>query len=73
MAEVWRGLRYAGRFISQFFFIFFHKKCNFFSAISYIYIGGHMMDFGYRFRGKWIPAILFVVGSFLLAIVRGLV
>ena len=60
MAEVWRGLRYAGRFISQFFFIFFHKKCNF-------------LDFGYRFRGKWIPAILFVVGSFLFALVRGLV
>lgn len=68
-----RGLYFAGAFISQFFFIFFYKKCNFFSAISYIYSGGLMIDFLYRFRGKWIPAILFVVGSFLFAIVRGLV
>ena len=73
MPEVWRGLRYAGSFISQFFFIFFYKKCNFFSAISYIHIGGHMMDFGYRFRGKWLPAVLFIVGSILFAIIRGLV
>ena len=32
-----------------------------------------MPDFMYRFRGKWVPAILFVVGSFLFALVRGLV
>lgn len=32
-----------------------------------------MQDFGYRFRGKWVPAILFVVGSILFAIIRGLV
>ena len=73
MAEVRRGLGYAGAFISQFFFIFFSDKCNFFSAILYIHIGGHMMDFGYRFRGKWLPAVLFIVGSILFAIIRGLV
>lgn len=32
-----------------------------------------MQDFGYRFRGKWVPAILFVVGSILFAIVTGAV
>lgn len=73
MGKVRRGLRYAGAFISQFFFIFFSYKCNFFSGIYYIYYGGLMQDFGYRFRGKWVPAILFVVGSILFALVRGLV
>lgn len=73
MPEVWRGLRYAGAFISQFFFIFFSYKCNFFSGIYYIHIGGNMPDFMYRFRGKWLPAVLFIVGSILFAIVRGLV
>ena len=32
-----------------------------------------MIDFGFRFRGKWLPAILFVVGSILFSLVRGLV
>ena len=32
-----------------------------------------MQDFGYRFRGKWVPAIFIVVGSILFALVRGLV
>lgn len=30
------------------------------------------MDFMYRFRGKWIPAIIFVAGSFLFAVIREL-
>lgn len=30
-----------------------------------------MPDFMYRFRGKWLPAILFIVGSFLFAIITG--
>lgn len=32
-----------------------------------------MQDFMYRFRGKWLPAVLFIVGSILFAIIRGLV
>lgn len=35
--------------------------------------GGIMQDFMYRFRGKWLPAVLFIVGSILFAIIRGLV
>lgn len=32
-----------------------------------------MIDFLYRFRGKWVPAVVFTIGSILFAIVRGLV
>lgn len=31
------------------------------------------MDFWYRYRGKVVPAILFIAGSFLVYLVRGLV
>lgn len=32
-----------------------------------------MIDFLYRFRGKWVPAVVFTVGSILFAIVTGAV
>lgn len=35
--------------------------------------GGIMTDFLYRFRGKWVPAVVFTVGSILFAIITGAV